>query len=126
MAFSGPQHQGLFFQNNRDTSWFDYLNSMIARALLLSLIPSYVSQDATTIISEPMPDIGPEGRDYPGNRPFAEPGLSISNVGPCGMETYDDLQTNWNKPEVLLSNIYSACRGRRGFLVRQGETLLFI
>lgn len=55
--------------------------------------------DATTIISEPMPDVGPEGRDYPGNRPFAEPGVSISNVGPCGMETYDSLQTNWNHPE---------------------------
>ena len=55
--------------------------------------------DATTIISEPMPDIGPSGRDYPGNRPFAEPGMSISNVGPCGMEVYDELQTNWNHPE---------------------------
>mmetsp|Transcript_34911 Transcript_34911/g.71258 ORF Transcript_34911/g.71258 Transcript_34911/m.71258 type:complete len:258 (+) Transcript_34911:16-789(+) len=63
--------------------------------------------DATTIISEPMPDIGPEGRDYPGNRPFAEPGLSISNVGPCGMETYDDLQTNWNKPEHSWGNVVS-------------------
>ena len=55
-------------------------------------------QDATTIISEPMPDVV-EGREYPGGRPFAEPGVSISNVGPCGMETYDSLQTNWNKPE---------------------------
>ena len=30
-------------------------------------------------------------REYPGGRPFAEPGMSISNVGPCGMETYDSL-----------------------------------
>lgn len=55
--------------------------------------------DATTIISEPMPDVGTPGRDYPGNRPFAEPGVSVSNVGPCGMETYDSLQTNYNYPE---------------------------
>jgi hypothetical protein len=54
--------------------------------------------DATTIISEPMPDIGPSGRPYPGNRPFAEPGKSESVIGPCGMETYDSLQTNWNMP----------------------------
>lgn len=38
-------------------------------------------------------------REYPGNRPFAEPGVSISNVGPCGMETYDTLMTNWNMPQ---------------------------
>jgi len=56
-------------------------------------------KDATTIISEPMPDIGPPGRKYPGNRPFAEPGQSISNVGPCGMESYDKLKTNWNMPQ---------------------------
>ena len=55
--------------------------------------------DATTIIAEPMPDIGPPGRPYPGNRPFAEPGKSLSNVGPCGMESYDTLQTNWNMPQ---------------------------
>ena len=55
-------------------------------------------QDATTIISEPMPDVV-QGREYPGGRPFAEPGISVSNVGPCGMESYDSLQTNWNKPE---------------------------
>jgi lytic starch monooxygenase len=54
--------------------------------------------DATTIISEPMPDVTDEDREYPGNRPFAEPGVSISNVGPCGMETYDSLMTNWNHP----------------------------
>ena len=54
--------------------------------------------DATSIISEPMPDL-PYNRDYPGNRPFAEPGMSVSNVGPCGQETYDDLKTNWNHPE---------------------------
>lgn len=46
-----------------------------------------------------MPDVTSENRNYPGNRPFAEPGVSISNVGPCGMETYDSLQTNWNHPE---------------------------
>jgi len=55
-------------------------------------------KDATTIISEPMPDVV-EGRDYPGGRPFAEPGVGVSKVGPCGMENYDSLQTNWNKPE---------------------------
>eukprot|EP00656_Telonema_subtile_P000925 TRINITY_DN10441_c0_g2_i2.p1 TRINITY_DN10441_c0_g2~~TRINITY_DN10441_c0_g2_i2.p1 ORF type:complete len:307 (+),score=56.16 TRINITY_DN10441_c0_g2_i2:64-984(+) len=56
-------------------------------------------KDATTIISEPMPDIGPAGRPYPGNRPFAEPGMSKSVVGPCGMESYDSLKTNWNMPQ---------------------------
>lgn len=55
-------------------------------------------KDATSIISEPMPDL-PYSRSYPGNRPFAEPGMSVSNVGPCGQETYDDLKTNWNHPE---------------------------
>ncbi|GMH49773.1 hypothetical protein TL16_g00610 [Triparma laevis f. inornata] len=56
-------------------------------------------EDATTIISEPMPDVGEPGRNYPGNRPFAEPGTSLSVVGPCGMESYDDLKTNYNHPE---------------------------
>mmetsp|Transcript_2647 Transcript_2647/g.2632 ORF Transcript_2647/g.2632 Transcript_2647/m.2632 type:complete len:262 (-) Transcript_2647:254-1039(-) len=55
-------------------------------------------KDATTIISEPMPDVA-SGRPYPGGRPFAEPGYSVSNVGPCGQETYDSLKTNWNHPE---------------------------
>lgn len=55
-------------------------------------------KDATTIISEPMPDVA-TGREYPGGRPFAEPGTSVSNIGPCGMETYDSLMTNWNHPE---------------------------
>merc|ERR1719326_1450404 len=55
-------------------------------------------EDATTIISEPMPDVA-EGREYPGGRPFAEPGMSKSNIGPFGMETYDSLMTNWNHPE---------------------------
>jgi hypothetical protein len=55
-------------------------------------------EDATTIISEPMPEVA-EGREYPGGRPFAEPGSSRTKVGPCGMESYDVLQTNWNKPE---------------------------
>jgi len=55
-------------------------------------------KDATTIISEPMPDVV-SGRPYPGGRPFAEPGVSTSNIGPCGMETYDSLKTNWNHPE---------------------------
>ena len=53
--------------------------------------------DATSIISEPMPDVA-SGRPYPGGRPFAEPGKSMSNVGPCGMETYDSKKTNWNMP----------------------------
>ena len=43
--------------------------------------------DATSVIAEPMPDVA-DGRDYPGMRPFAEPGMSISNVGPCGQENY--------------------------------------
>ena len=25
--------------------------------------------------------------------------MSVSNVGPCGMESYDELKTNWNHPE---------------------------
>ena len=48
--------------------------------------------------SEPMPDVA-QDRPYPGGRPFAEPGMSVSNVGPCGMESYDELKTNWNHPE---------------------------
>jgi len=63
----------------------------------LSEVSGY-EKDATTIISEPMPPVGTQGRPYPGNRPFAEPGVSVSNVGPCGMETYDSLKTNWNMP----------------------------
>ena len=57
-------------------------------------------KDATTIISEPMPPVGTPGRPYPGNRPFAEPGVSASNVGPCGMESYDKLRTNYNAPNA--------------------------
>lgn len=53
--------------------------------------------DSTSIISEPMPDVA-QDRPYPGARPFAEPGKSVSNVGPCGMESYDSLKTNWNQP----------------------------
>merc|ERR1711957_366246 len=53
--------------------------------------------DATSIISEPMPEVA-SGRPYPGGRPFAEPGKSMTNVGPCGMETYDSKKTNWNMP----------------------------
>jgi len=52
--------------------------------------------DATSIISEPMPDVA--SRPYPYNRPWAEPGQSRSNVGPCGLKTYGS-RTNWNKPE---------------------------
>lgn len=56
--------------------------------------------DTTTIISEPMPDVAPgSGRPYPGGRPFAEPGKSISDVGPCGRESYDSKKTNYNRPE---------------------------
>lgn len=53
--------------------------------------------DATSIIAEPMPEVA-SGRDYPGGRPFAEPGKSISNVGPCGQKSYGS-KTNWNHPE---------------------------
>lgn len=52
--------------------------------------------DATSIISEPMPDVA-DDRPYPGGRPWAEPGKSISNVGPCGQKGYDQM-TNWNMP----------------------------
>jgi len=52
--------------------------------------------DSTSIIAEPMPDVAP--RSYPGNRPWAEPGQSLSNIGPCGSKPYGS-QTNWNKPE---------------------------
>jgi len=45
----------------------------LSRARLSEL--SDWEKDATTIISEPMPDVGPAGRTYPGNRPFAEPGV---------------------------------------------------
>ena len=53
--------------------------------------------DATSIISEPMPEVA-HGREYPGGRPWAEPGKSVSNVGPCGMKAYGQ-KTNWNHPE---------------------------
>ena len=33
--------------------------------------------DTTSIISEPMPDVA-SGREYPGGRPWAEPGASVS------------------------------------------------
>jgi len=51
--------------------------------------------DATSVIAEPMPDVA--DRPYPGNRPFAEPGQSVSNVGPCGQENYGNM-VNWNHP----------------------------
>jgi len=54
--------------------------------------------DTTTIIAEPMPEVA-KGRPYPGGRPFAEPGKSISDVGPCGRENYDSKKTNYNHPE---------------------------
>jgi hypothetical protein len=54
-------------------------------------------EDATKIISEPMDEFS--GREYPGGRPFAEPGMSISNIGPCGQgyANYDNdtPMTNW-------------------------------
>ena len=53
--------------------------------------------DATSIISEPMPEVA-TGRPYPGGRPWAEPGKSISNIGPCGQKSYGS-KTNWNHPE---------------------------
>mmetsp|Transcript_2641 Transcript_2641/g.4825 ORF Transcript_2641/g.4825 Transcript_2641/m.4825 type:complete len:214 (+) Transcript_2641:183-824(+) len=43
-----------------------------------------------------MPDVA-DNRDYPGMRPFAEPGQSVSNVGPCGQENYGNM-VNWNQP----------------------------
>ena len=52
--------------------------------------------DAASIIAEPMPDVASD-RPYPGGRPFAEPGKSISNIGPCGSKTYSEM-TNWNFP----------------------------
>jgi len=52
--------------------------------------------DSTSIIAEPMPDVAPRG--YPDNRPWSEPGQSLSNIGPCGSKPYGS-QTNWNKPE---------------------------
>lgn len=54
-------------------------------------------QDSTTLISEPMPPVAND-RPYPGGRPWAEPGKSKSNVGPCGMKSYGQ-KTNWNKPD---------------------------
>jgi len=55
--------------------------------------------DATSIISEPMPEVA-SGRPYPGGRPWAEPGKSVSNVGPCGQKSYGQ-KTNWNKPDPV-------------------------
>jgi len=52
--------------------------------------------DSTSIISEPQPEF--PGRSYPGNRPWAEPGKSLSFIGPCGSKSYGS-QTDWNKPE---------------------------
>jgi len=66
--------------------------------------------DATMIIAEPMPDIGTPDRPYPGNRPFAEPGKSISNIGPCGSITYSPF-TNWNKPDKSWGNVTTTYKG---------------
>jgi len=44
-----------------------------------------------------MPGVA-SGRPYPGGRPWAEPGKSVSNVGPCGQKSYGS-KTNWNHPE---------------------------
>jgi len=59
--------------------------------------------DATSIISEPMPPVA-QGRQYPGGRPWAEPGKSVSNVGPCGQKSYGS-KTNWNHPEHSWGNV---------------------
>jgi len=53
-------------------------------------------QDSTSIIAEPMPDVA--NRPFPDNRPWAAPGKSLSNIGPCGSKPYGS-RTNWNKPE---------------------------
>jgi len=68
--------------------------SPTSRAQLAQL--SGWEQDATSIISEPMPEVA-SGRAYPGGRPWSEPGQSVSNVGPCGMKNYGK-KTNWNQP----------------------------
>jgi len=52
--------------------------------------------DSTSIIAEPMPEF--PGRSYPDNRPWAEPGKSLSNIGPCGSKSYGS-QTDWNMPQ---------------------------
>jgi len=52
--------------------------------------------DSTSIIAEPMPDVA--NRPFPYNRPWAAPGKSLSNIGPCGSKPYGS-RTNWNKPE---------------------------
>lgn len=54
--------------------------------------------DTTSVIAEPMPEVA-KGREYPGGRPWAEPGKSVSDVGPCGRESYDSKKTNYNHPE---------------------------
>ena len=69
--------------------------SPTSRAQLAQL--SGWESDATKIIAEPMPEVA-HGREYPGGRPWAEPGKSVSNVGPCGMKSYGQ-KTNWNHPE---------------------------
>eukprot|EP00928_Gymnodinium_smaydae_P043163 TRINITY_DN28980_c0_g2_i1.p1 TRINITY_DN28980_c0_g2~~TRINITY_DN28980_c0_g2_i1.p1 ORF type:complete len:271 (-),score=17.40 TRINITY_DN28980_c0_g2_i1:115-927(-) len=66
-------------------------------------------QDTTKIIAEPMPEVA-HGREYPGGRPFAEPGKSISNVGPCGRESYDSKKTNWNLPEHSWGKVQATYR----------------
>ena len=53
--------------------------------------------DTTSIIAEPMPEVA-EGREYPGGRPWAEPGQSATNIGPCGMKNYAQ-KTNWHVPQ---------------------------
>jgi len=68
--------------------------SPTSRAQLAQL--SGWESDATTIIAEPMPEVA-SGRPYPGGRPFAEPGQSVSNIGPCGRKSYGQ-KTNWNQP----------------------------
>jgi hypothetical protein len=52
--------------------------------------------DTTSIIAEPMPEVAPN-RPYPGGRPWAEPGKSLSNVGPCGLKRYAQ-KTNFHQP----------------------------
>lgn len=63
----------------------------------LSQLSGWEPDATSAAISEPMPDVA-SGRPYPGGRPFAEPGKSISNVGPCGQKSYGS-KTNYNHPE---------------------------
>jgi hypothetical protein len=45
-------------------------------------------------VLEDVGPVGPSGRNYPGNRPFAEPGVSFVPMGPCGQRNNNNFNRN--------------------------------